>query len=302
MIFSRPRLTRFVLATLGCAELSLIGLAQSPTSDRPSFEVASVKPNAAGDNRVMIQSMPGGRFRASSVALNMLMTYAYRVRDFQIVGGPDWMRSDRWDIQAKAEEGSVPPSSGPPDPSVPDPLALRTQSLLEEQFHLKFHRETRELPLYELVVAKNGPKLQVSEDQTPLRPPERGAPPQPPVKPGGPMPRGSMRMSPGTIDAAAVPLSNFIMAISQQLGRSVIDKTELKGLYDIKLQWTPEFGPGAGPKPQGPPGGPEPPPPPADPSGPSIFTAIQEQLGLRLVSTKGPVEVLVIDGAQKPEN
>jgi uncharacterized protein (TIGR03435 family) len=92
-----------------------------------------------------------------------------------------------------------------------------------------------------------------------------------------------------------VPLANFVTALSQQVGRQVIDKTDLKGLYDVKLQWTPEFG-------QVPiaPGGPEPSPPPPNSSGPSIFTALQEQLGLRLESAKGPVEVLIIDGVQKP--
>src|SRR2546430_11400849 len=91
---------------------------------RPSFEVAAVKPYAADDNRVMIGSQPGGRFRASGVTLKMLLTYAYRVRDFQVSGGPDWISTDKWDIQAKAEEGTVPPPSGPPDPNIPDPLAL----------------------------------------------------------------------------------------------------------------------------------------------------------------------------------
>ena len=94
-----------------------------------------------------------------------------------------------------------------------------------------------------------------------------------------------------------MPIANFIAMLSQQLGRTVIDKTDLKGLYDFKLQWTPEMGQG-----QLLPGGPEPPPPPADASGPSIFTAIQEQLGLRLESTKGPVEVVVIDSIQKPSD
>ncbi len=112
------------------------------------------------------------------------------------------------------------------------------------------------------------------------------------------MPRGNMRMGRGNLEASGVPLANFIQALSQQLGRTVIDKTELKGLYDIKLQWTPEIGQGGGPFGPGP-GGPEPPPPP-DPSGASIFTAVQEQLGLKLESTKGPVDVLVIDSVQKP--
>ena len=107
-------------------------------------------------------------------------------------------------------------------------------------------------------------------------------------------------MGRGSMFASAVPLSTLVNALSQQLGRPIIDKTDLKGLFDIQLQWTPELGQTFGPFGAVAPGGPEPPPPPIDPSGPSIFTALQEQLGLRLESTKGPVEVLVIDSVQPP--
>ena len=259
---------------------------QQPAGTKPSFEVATIKPSTSGDNRIAILVQPGGRFVATNATLKMLMGTAWRVRDFQILGGPNWAGTDRWNIEAKAEAGSIPPPTGPPDPTVIPPLMLMLQSLIEDRFQLKIHRETKELPAYELVVARGGPKIKPSEDQSP---PSLGQPPQR----GGPMPRGNMRMGRGDLEANGVPVSNFILGLSQQLGRTIIDKTGLKGLYDFKLQWTPEF---AG----GPvvPGGPEPPPPPAD--GPSIFTAIQEQLGLRLESTKGPVDVLVIDSVQKP--
>ena len=261
---------------------------QQPAGTKLSFEVATVKPAPPGDNRIAILGQPGGRFVANNVTLKMLMGTAWRVRDFQIFGGPGWAGTDRWNIEAKAEAGAIPPPSGPPDPTVIPPLMLMVQSLVEDRFQLKMHKETRELPIYELVVARGGPKIKPSEDQSPL---SLG-----PTQRGGPIPRGNMRMGRGDLEATGVPVSNFIVGLSQQLGRPVIDKTGLKGLYDIKLQWTPELGQGLGPL--GPPGGPEPPPPPAD--GPSIFTAIQEQLGLRLESTKGPVEVFVIDSAQKP--
>jgi uncharacterized protein (TIGR03435 family) len=276
--------------------LVLLGtLSQGAAQTKPSFEVATVKPSAAGDNRVAILGQPGGRMVVTNATFKMVMAMAYRVRDFQISGGPNWIATDRWNIEAKAEEGSIPPRAGPPDPTVIPPQLLMMQSLIEDRFQLKMHRETKEMPVYELVVAKGGSKLKPSEDQSPIRPPERGTPPPPLPQRGGPMPRGSMRMGRGDLEASGVPLANFVTGLSQQLGRTVIDKTDLKGLYDIKLQWAPELG-------QGPvaPGGPEPPPPPADPSGPSIFTAVQEQLGLRLESTKGPVEVLVIDSVQKP--
>jgi uncharacterized protein (TIGR03435 family) len=288
----------FLIIALGTAVIAIPIFSQTPAGRRPSFEIASVKLNTSGDNRVSIMNQPGGRLVATGMPLRFLMTFAYRVRDFQILGGPNWMTSDRWDVQARAEEGSIPPPSGPPDPSVPDPIALRLQSLLEDRFQLKFHRETKELPVYELTVAKGGPKLKPSEDQSPFRPPERGAAPPPPLQRGAPIPRGNMRMGRGNLEAAGVSFSSFVMALSQQLGRTVIDKTDLKPLlYDIKLQWTPDVGQGGGPL-GPPPGAAEPPPP--DPSGPSIFTAVQEQLGLKLESTKGPVEVIVIDSVQKP--
>src|SRR5438094_10605523 len=112
------------------------------------------------------------------------------------------------------------------------------------------------------------------------------------------MPRGSMRTGRGDLEASAMPLANFLQFLSQQVGRPIVDKTDLKGLYDLKLQWTPEVGQGGGPFGPFGPGGPE--APPADPSGPSIFTAIQEQLGLKLESAKGPVDTIVVDSVQRP--
>jgi uncharacterized protein (TIGR03435 family) len=277
---------------------------QTPGASRPSFEVASIKPYAdpgAGPRFFGFRGEPGGtRIAMTGVTVKMLITYAYRIRDFQIIGGPDWINSERYDIQAKAEDGSIPPPTGPPDPSVPDPMGIRTQSLLDDRFQLKMHRETRELPVYELVLAKGGSRMILSEDQNPPQPRKPGDPLPPPPQRGAPPGRGGLfiqRTPSGfTMEATSVPLSNFIGALSQQVGRTVIDKTDLKaGLYDIKLEWT-DNGPAIGP----PPPGADTVAPPAEPSGPSVFTAIQEQLGLRLVSSKGPVDVFIIDGVQKP--
>jgi uncharacterized protein (TIGR03435 family) len=187
------------------------------------------------------------------------------------------------------------------------------QSLLEERFQLKFHRETREQPIYTLTVAKDGSKLKSVEapprpvpGQAPATPPS----PPPPPPPGGGLPAnftpppGMIMMMPGGIAGSAMTIAQLINVISGQLGRPVVDKTELKGFYDVRLQFAPESAPGGGPLGFAGPGGPGAPPaaPPgaSDPSGPSIFTAVQEQLGLRLESTKGPVEVIVIDSVQKP--
>ncbi len=282
---------------LALAAVAVPILSQQLSPAKPSFEVAIVKPSTSADNRIMIMAQPGGRFMVNNATLKMVMGVAYRVRDFQMMGGPNWISSDRWNIEAKAEEGTVPPQKGFPDPTVPDPLMLMVQSLIEDRFQLKMHRETKELAVYELLVGKSGSKMKLSADQSPIEPPGRGAPPPPPQRGGrgGPTPRGSVAVGRGNLDASGVPLRNFVQILAQQLGRPVIDKTDLKGLYDIKLQWTPELGQG-----QFTPGGAEPPPPPADASGPSIFTAVQEQLGLRLESAKGQVEVLVIDSVQKP--
>ena len=294
------RLTRALFLLPFLAPIIAIPVpSQAPGEAKPSFEVASIKPNTSGQMAMSISAQPGGRLVANGLTFRFLMFFAYRVRDFQIIGGPSWTTSDRWNIEARAEEGSVPPRTGVTDPNVPDPLALRLQSLLEDRFQLKFHRETRELPAYELTIAKGGSKVKLSEDQTPFRPPEKGDPPATQLpQPGRPMPRGTMRMSMSDLEANSIEFANFVQMLSQVLRRPVIDKTGLKGLYDIKLKWTPEMGQGT--TPFGPlPAGAQPPPAP-DPSGPSIFTAVQEQLGLKLESTKGPAEVLVIDSVEKP--
>jgi len=242
---------------------------------KPSFEVASVKPSAPAVAPPRISGQPGGRFTATNTTLKLLMTIAYGVLDFQILGGPNWINTDRWDIEAKAEEGSIPPPTGRPDTT----LGSMVQSLIEDRFQLRMHRETKEMPVYELFVAKGGVKMKLSADQTlPSF-----------LEPGDPKPRGLIGVRRGSLEGQGVMLSSFIQVLSQQLGRSIIDKTDLKGLYDITLQWSPELV-------QGPGGLTE----PSDNSRPSFFTAVQEQLGLRLDSAKGPVEVLIIDRAEKP--
>jgi uncharacterized protein (TIGR03435 family) len=285
---------RFLSTVLAVGGIAIPLFSQQSAGTKPAFEVATVKPSGSSDNRIAIMGEPGGRFRVTNATLKMVMAVAYRVRDFQILGGPAWAGTDRWNIEGKAEEGSIPQTTIPLDPTVPNPLMLMVQSLLEDRFQLNLHRESKELPVYELFIVKGGSKMQLSADQSPIGPSERATPPAVP-KQGSPMPRGMMRMGPGRVEANGVPIANFIQILSQQLGRPVIDKTGLKGFYDIKLEWTPELGEAFVR-----PGGTEPTPPPPDTSGPSIFTAIQEQLGLRLESGKGPVEVLVIDSVQKP--
>ena len=265
---------------------------QVPVGAKPSFEVATVKRNTSPQGGSRLVDQPGGRFVATRVTLRTLLGFAYHGKFF---GGPSWIESDLWDIEAKAEEGVVPPRTRMPDLSVPpDTIALMVQSLLEDRFHLKLHSEIRQMPIYELTIAKGGPKTKLSNDQSPPQLPD----PQSPPRPGGPIPRGAMTMGRGNFEVSAISIDNLARALGAlYLGRTVIDKTGLKGLYDIKLQWTPDP---AFPGPAGPGGPVGPEATPADPSGPSIFTALQEQLGLRLESSTGPEEVLVIDGVQRP--
>jgi uncharacterized protein (TIGR03435 family) len=311
-------------------------VSQTPASQKPSFEVISVKPGAPDARGFRGGGPRGNSLSMTNVPVRVLVQQAYSRSagsgpgpQIQIIGAPGWMDSDFFDVQAKAD------CSGGPIPR--ERMQLMIQSLLEERFQLKAHYETRELPIYNLVVAKDGPKLKLSEDQTasPLASPPQlcGAqpaalpalpPPPGPGQRGAPfdprtMPRGAMimMMNPTTgltMNATAVPIGNLVNLLQGQSGRPVIDKTGLKGLFDITLQFGMEGLPTPGGRGGGllPPGGaiggvaagpggagPTEPNAAADPS-PSLFTAIQEQLGLRLESTKGPVEVLVIDSIQKP--
>src|SRR5579883_3341356 len=151
-----------------------IALAARAQSSRPQFEVASVKPSPPGSIGGQVGRAPGGLLTARNAPLFFLIQNAYRVRPFQVIGGPNWITTDGWDIEDKADDGSVAPSTGPPDPNVPDAVSLRLQSLLEDRFKLQIHHETRELPVFELTVAKAGLRMKLSEDQGPILPPAPG--------------------------------------------------------------------------------------------------------------------------------
>ena len=251
-----------------------------------SFDVASVKPAAPDARGTSIQLQPRAGLRVTNAPLRFLVTYAYDIRDFQLSGGPGWMATEHYDIMAKSE-----PVAGtadvPEDPrkmsdqqlkTVDQQMRERMRSLLAERFQLVIHHESREAPIYVLLVAKGGPKLEEAQ----------------PATTG---PRG-MRMFPGYLTGMSAPLQMLTTTLSAQLGRPVLDKTDLKGNYNFKLQWTPDA-PADRPLPLPPvPPGVELPPPP-DPNGPTLFTAIQEQLGLRLESQKGPIDMIVIDRIEK---
>lgn len=264
-----------------------------------SFEVASIKPSAEDGRKVTVGIDPGGRYTASRITIKFLIQQAYDVKDFQITGGPGWLNSERYDIVAKAER---------PDISREKIRAL-LQSLLAERFNFKFHRETRELLVYALVVGKGEPKLHKSEIQTDLT--KRGAEPKAPSAAAGApshggLARGQMlgvqegaliRMRRGMVEARMAGISDLVSILAQQLGRPVVDKTGLTGRYDFKLEWTPdEAMRELGPFGEGPTHGTA----PANDAGPSIFTAVQEQLGLKLKSEKGSAGIIVIDQIDRP--
>jgi len=270
------------------------GVRAQDQAANPKFEVASVKQNRTGANTVMLGGGPGGRYNASNVPLRLLIRSAYQIQDSQLVGGPDWINTDRFDIVAKAE--TEPP---PTPPGQVGPMQLMVRALLVDRFRLVVHREMREMPIFALVLAREdkrlGPQLKVSSvDCSPAG--RRGLPPAAPPGPNERPPCG-MRMAPGSILSGGTALSQLATTLSNSVGRTVVDKTGLTDRFDIDLKWTPDgMAAGGG---LGIPGG-APPPPPADTSGPSIYAALQEQLGLKLESQRGPVEVLVIDSVEHP--
>ena len=257
---------------------------QDAPADIPKFDVVSIKPNKSGEMRIMMRILPDG-FNMEGVPTQLMLAQAFNVENDRIVGAPAWVQTDHYDIQAK-----VAPEDAPKlDKLGREQRFAMLQPLLEERFNLKFHHETREMPVYLLVVAKGGSKLKPAD-------PAFGA--------DGSHRMPGMMMSPGGLEAHGAQLDMLAHVLSGQVGRTIIDKTGLTGSYDFSLHFTPQnMPPGMGPGPGAGPGGGSPgadAPPPPDTSGPDLLTALQEQLGLKLESEKGPVDVIVIDHIDKP--
>lgn len=273
---------------IGLMAVTYGAAAHGQTAATLKFDVASVRPTAGVNERSLLQATPG-RLMMTNLALHRLILIAYDVQDYQVVGDPPWIDSSHYDIQAKADG----------NPSVQQMEGPMLRVLLEERFKLTLHRETRRLPVYELSVGKSGSKLQPSKEGgcTPYSldsPPSATAPGEHPTDFCGfrrTVADGSNRTLEGkgvTMEALATTLSRTYVSV---LGRNVIDATGLTGTFDIHLKWAMDsIGARAGAIDTT----------PQDPAGPSIFTALQEQLGLKLQLTKGPVEVLVIDHIEKP--
>jgi len=265
---------------------------------RAVFEVAAVKPNKSGPGPVRIQTSPGGRFTATNVTVKNLIQFAYRLQPFQVVGGPDWLNSNRFDIVAKGDESDDGNQFLTDQQSErPSRVQQRVQSLLADRFRLMVRTETTEQPMYWLVLARSdgrlGPALRQSTVDCSIEK-ERSA--QNVVKvplENASQPPCGIRMSMGSILVGGATLSQFAGTLAGMVDRTVLDHTGLAGTFDATLRFTPDQStPGFAEKARYIPS--------IDPDGPSIFTALQEQLGLRLDSRKGQVDVLRIVSADQP--
>jgi uncharacterized protein (TIGR03435 family) len=251
--------------------------AAQSTAPPPPFEVATIKATKAGSDRSMLMFTPDG-ISVAGFQLDKLMREAFNTEDDHIIGLPEWVKSSRFDIEAKVAPEDAPKLKG---------LSFAQRKtmvveLLVDRFGLKYHRETRDLPVYELVIAKGGVKMQPAKEQDPANT------------------RHLMMFGgPGKIESTAMKVENLAHTLSGQIGRTVVDKTGLTGNYDFTLNWTPDQ-----PTPGMAPGGDGSPAPNTDAAdnsgGPSLFTALEEQLGLKLESAKGPEEVIVIDHIEQP--
>ena len=271
------------LLLAGCVAIAVAAQEKDAT-----FEVASVKANKSGDGNGNMRALPGGRVAATNMPVRPLITFAYMLAGYQLIGGPGWLTTDRYDFIAKLEESANAVQPFIPGSTTPNAMQLALRNLLVERFKLRTHRETREMDIYALVMARPGggpgPGLKptTQDCSKPVEAPRPGAP-----APGAPgQPFCGISGTPGRIRFGGLPASSFATALAGPAGRMVVDRTGMTGSWDFELTFAPENrGPDA---------------PPADPNAPSFFTAIQEQLGLRLESTKGPVDVLVIDSVEKP--
>ena len=267
--------------------VAVTGALMAQTEARPQFEVASIKPAAPDARGMFVRMNPGGRVDITNMTLRELIIIAWRIQPNQLSGGPAWLGSARFDISAKSENA---PKQGD--------LPLMIQTLLEDRFQLKIHRETKELSIYALVLARKdgklGPALKETTESSCTQPDPTK--PLPPLDPGKPPPRycGNMMMQQRRLTAIGVPVDRLVPSLARMLGRTVIDKTGLTGRYDITLEWSQDEAPAVQTASD------SPLPAATEAPGPSIFTALQEQLGLKLDSQKGPVEVIVIDRAEKP--
>lgn len=237
--------------------------ASSPAAKALSYEVISITPNKSAEQSSSWRNTPNGVVLTNAPLSWIVRTAFNIITDDQLSGLPGWVDSDHYDVQAKTDDETTAAWKKMSRSERAQQYSLLLQSLLVERCQLKFHRETRQLPVYELVIAKGGLKIKepAATDQ------------------------GSRIMTgTGQFTGQSVTIESLVSNLSGEVGRYTIDKTGLGDKkFDITLKWTPDEQRGTAE------------------AGPSIFTAVEEQLGLKLVSSKGPVEVVVIDRMEKPE-
>jgi uncharacterized protein (TIGR03435 family) len=235
-------------------------LATLAQNARLEFEVASVKRNNSGSGNAISGMIKGDRFSSTNVTLTQMVRTAYNVQEFQISGQPGWFGTERYDIEAKM----------PTNTKSEDAMQM-FQALLADRFQLALHKETRNVSALALLVARSGHKLTAADRSK--------------CDPTNPNAGCGFRASPTEIIGTSVSMQQLVTRLSRSLGLMVVDKTELKGEFDLTLRWTNDdatpLGPGAS-------------------AGPALYAALQEQLGLRLESTKTPVETLIIDRVERP--
>jgi len=276
-----------VIAVAGLLTVAVYGLAQS--ADPPRFAVATIKRDPSRETLSMAVPMgvgyrPGGRLVAGNAPVAMLIQRAYSVQGFQVVGGPSWINTDGYDIEAKPEVSTDQKR-----------MWLMLQTLLADRFKLAMHRETRDIPVYDLQAVKGGPKLPAPDggncSEIMTGPPAPGQPrPAPPCGPG------LVKSGTGlTMEGISVSMPAFVKQFSLIVGKEVVDKTGFTGRFSLHLEFAMDDALAGIPNPVGPSGQ------PADINDrPSIGTALQEQLGLKLQASTGPVDVFVIDHVERP--
>jgi uncharacterized protein (TIGR03435 family) len=228
--------------------------APARAQDAPAFEVASIRPNTSGDPRSGTHDLPGGRVTITNLPLRSMIRMAYGANDLEVVGGPDWVDGDRWDVLASAAPGS------PADA----PWRAMLKSLLVERFKLRAHLESRARPIYRLVFAGGDKRLGPDIRTTACRGDDLDC---------SKMAAATNGIKSGTISGVARTPAEIGTGLSRYAERRVFDATGLDGRYDFELRWAEDL---------------------------SLFTALQEQLGLKLEPASGPVDVLFIDGVEKP--
>ena len=240
----------------------------SPTVTTPTYDVVSIVPNKAGDTAGTGIEVHDATFTATNADLINLLINAFNIKPDLIFGLPPWAASTRWNLQAKIIDPDLPALKKLTD----DQHRAMLQQVLADRFRFKAHTETKELPVYNLVVTAHGPRFKPSAKQ-------------------GEADMGGMSSSDGEVTLDAYPVSAMAYTLSSILHRTVIDKTNLTAHYDLHLTWAPDNPAAAAGQNDG---------HPAADTGPSLFSALQDQLGLKLVPSKGPVPTLVIDHIEPP--